>query len=138
VRLQNPRDRRSPDLVANVLERTLNAGVAPRRIVLGHAQGELPDLGQNTTTAGFLLRIRPLARATSCRCQRNTVSGVTIVARSRNAARPSLWATHGESPPVIVSKRRPPSTELLPEEAILFDKIGERLPFPAIQPSGDA
>jgi hypothetical protein len=27
---------------------------------------------------------------------------------------------------------------LPPEEAILFDQIGERLSFPAIQPTGDA
>jgi hypothetical protein len=44
---------------------------------------------------------------------------------------------HGESPSVIVSKPQPSSTELALEEAILFDQIGERLPFPAIQPSGD-
>ena len=37
-----------------------------------------------------------------------------------------------------MSKPQPPSTELAPEEAILFDQIGERLAFPAIQPTGDA
>src|SRR5262252_7859045 len=48
--------------MSEVLERTLNAGVAPRRIVLGHAHDESANRGQNTTTAGSLFRIRPLAR----------------------------------------------------------------------------
>jgi len=61
VGLQDARDRRSPDLVPEILQGTLNARVAPRRIFLGHAHHELPDLGKDTATAG-LLHMRPFAR----------------------------------------------------------------------------
>jgi hypothetical protein len=120
----------------NVLERTLNARVTPRRIVLGHPHDELPNLDHNTTTAGSLPRIRPLARhqlpvPSQQRVQRDDRREGT----QRGAAEPV--GAHGESPSVIVSKAQPPSTELAPEKPILFDQIGERLPFPAIQPTGD-
>src|SRR6516225_5752703 len=77
-------------------------------------------------------------RATSCRCHRSSVSGVTTVVRSRKAARPSLWAriASRRRSSSVNRRRRPP--ELPPEDAILFDQIGERLSFPAIQPTGDA
>jgi hypothetical protein len=45
---------------------------------------------------------------------------------------------HSESPAVIVSKPQASLTELPPQQAILFNQIGERLPFPAIQPTRDA
>jgi hypothetical protein len=136
VGLQNPGDRRSPDLAPNVLEGTLNARVTPRRIVLGHAHFELPNLGQNTPTADSLPRIRPFARhqlpvPSQQRVRRDDRREVT------QGSPPEPVRAHCEPPPVIVSKPQAPSTELPPEEAILFDQIGERLPFPAIQRTGD-
>ena len=45
--------------------------------------------------------------------------------------------SHGEAPPVIVRKPQATLTDMFPQEAILFDQIGERLPLPAIEPTGD-
>ena len=44
---------------------------------------------------------------------------------------------HGEPAPVVIGETQAPPTQLPPQEAILFDQIGERLPFSAIEPSGD-
>jgi hypothetical protein len=43
--------------------------------------------------------------------------------------------SYGESPPVLVGEPQSSPTDLPPEEAILFDQIGERLPLPAIDAS---
>ena len=43
---------------------------------------------------------------------------------------------YGQSPPVVRQPQAPP-TNLPPQEAILFNKIGERLMLAAIQPAGD-
>jgi hypothetical protein len=44
---------------------------------------------------------------------------------------------YGESPAVVIGEPQAPAADLLPEDAILFDQIGERLPLPAIEPTGD-
>jgi hypothetical protein len=64
------------------------------------------------------------------------VSGVTIVATSRNAARSSRYAR-------TASRRRSSSVNgdaahrSVCKEAILFSQIGYRLAFPAIEPADD-
>src|SRR5262249_49085131 len=45
--------------------------------------------------------------------------------------------SNGESSPVVVSEPQPPPTGLSPEEAVLLDQIGERIPLLVIQPAGD-
>ena len=136
VGLQDARDRRSPDLVPEILEGTLNARVAPRRIVPGHAS---TSCRISAKTPERLLRLLGYVhlRATSCRCQRSSVSGVTIVATSRKACRPSLWARMASRrrSSSVNRSRRPPTC--CRDDAILFDQIGERLPLPAIEPTGD-
>jgi hypothetical protein len=42
---QDARDRRSSDLMPEILESTLDARVTPCRIVLDHLQHKLPNLG---------------------------------------------------------------------------------------------
>src|SRR5262245_26697563 len=123
--LENPRDRRSSDLMSEALERTLNAGVVPRRIVLGHAHDESANLGQSTTTAGSLFRIRPLARD-----QLPVPAQQRVGRNDRRQVRQGCPAqpvgTPGEPPPIIVRQSQAPSAELPPEEAVLFDQISER------------
>jgi hypothetical protein len=60
---------------------------------------------------------------------------VTIDATSRRPARPIR--AHRQIPAIVVSKPKPTSAELLAENAILCDQIGERLSFPARQPAND-
>jgi len=45
--------------------------------------------------------------------------------------------SYGESPPVVIGEPQAPAADLVPEHAILFDQIGERLPLPAIEPTGE-
>ena len=97
--------------MAKILERTPNASVAPRRIFLSHAHYEVPS---------------------QQRLRRDDRRQIT------QGGPPEPVGAHREPAAVIVSKPQAPSTELPPEEAILFDQIGERLSFPAIQPTGDA
>jgi len=42
--------------------------------------------------------------------------------------------SYGKSPPVVVGEPKPPLTDLLSEEPILFDQIGERIPLLVIEP----
>jgi hypothetical protein len=46
-------------------------------------------------------------------------------------------SAYGESPPVVVRPPQAPPTDLPPQNAVLFNKIGERLTLPAIQPAAD-
>jgi len=122
--------------VPEILEGTLNPRVAPLRILLGHAQHELTDFGKNTRTAGAAPRIRPLARhqlpvPSQQRVRRDDRRDLTQDLPTQ-PVRPS-----GESPTVIVCQSQAPPTDLPPEEAILFDQIGERLPLAVIEPSDD-
>jgi hypothetical protein len=120
-----------------ILECTLNARVAPSRIVLGHAHDELPDLGQNPTTAASLPRMRPLARhelpvPSQQRVRRNN--------RRKNCAT-LLDPVGALAWPVVacrvVGEPQTPLTNLPPKDAILFDQIGERRLLLAIEPTAD-
>ena len=44
---------------------------------------------------------------------------------------------HGEPAPVVIGETQAPPTQLPPQEAILFDQIGERLPLPMIEPTDE-
>ena len=46
-------------------------------------------------------------------------------------------SAYGESSPFIVRQPQAPPTDLPPQKAILFNKIGQRFTLPAIQPAGD-
>jgi hypothetical protein len=39
-----------------------------------------------------------------------------------------------EPPPIGISETQSPATQLPPEQAILFDQLGEHLPFATIEP----
>ena len=43
----------------------------------------------------------------------------------------------GQSPAVVICQPQAPPAALPPEEAILFDQIGERLPLPMIEPTDE-
>ena len=42
---------------------------------------------------------------------------------------------HGQSTPVVIAQPHAPPTELVPEDAILFDQVGQGLLVPMIQPA---
>ena len=49
---QDPFNRISPDLVAQVVESPSNSGVAPTRILTGHPENQLPDFNCGFRTTG--------------------------------------------------------------------------------------
>ena len=76
------------DAVPEVLQRALDPRVAPRRILLGHPPTSCRISARTPRRlAPFLAYVH--LRAMSCRCQRSSVSGVTIVATSRSADGPA-------------------------------------------------
>ena len=93
---QDARDRRSSDLMPEILESTLDAPVS------------------------FLVCVH--LRGTSRRCHRRSVSGVTI--RRELAQRVSTQSVRspGQSSPVIICEPQTPLTDLPPENAIFFDQ----------------
>src|SRR5437899_8654318 len=108
---------------------------APRRIFPGHAPHKLSDLGANARKAGAAPRIRPLARhqlpvPSQQRVRRDDRRDLTQGLPTQPVG------PYGESPPVVIGEPQTPPTDLPSEEAILFDQIGERLPLPAIEPTG--
>jgi hypothetical protein len=102
-------DRRNAD----ILRGALDPGVAAGRILLRHPDNELANPSHHTAPARRRPRVRPLTGDHS-RCQRNSVSGVTIVAISRNARRPTRkacpasrrWSSSDRH------RRRPPSVDV--------------------------
>ena len=82
----------SAQLVTEVRHCSLNPRVAPGPILTGHAhhqRGQFFACAGPTRTASFK---KVHFRATSSRCQRSSVSGVTIVPSSRSAMRPNALA----------------------------------------------
>src|SRR5262249_24391436 len=137
VGLQDAGDRRSSDLVPEVLEGTLNPGVAPRRVSLGHSHDELADLGEDTATARSPVRIRPLARhqlpvPPQQRVRRDDRRDVT------QGFSTEPISPYGKSSPVVVGQPQSPHTDLSSDKAILFNEIGHRLPLSAIEPADDS
>jgi hypothetical protein len=96
----------------------------------------LPDLGNHTATTGALRDTRPLARdqlpvPPQQRVWRDDLRDVT---QGRST---QLVSKYRQPSPIVVGQPKPASSELSPEDTILFDQICERPPLPAIQPADD-
>ena len=102
-RAQNSRDRSAADSMAKVLQGALNARVAPRRILRRHPDNQCSKVRLQARRAASPARHVHL-RATSWRCQRKIVSGVTSVATSASTRRPSRC-------PSSARRRRSPSSK---------------------------
>ena len=120
-----------------ILERALNPRVPPCRVFLSHAYHELPHLRQDTATTRSAAPVRPLLRdqlavpseeSVGCHYRRHLAQGRA----------PQPVPLYGESPPVVIRELQTASPDLPAEQAILFDQIGERLSFAAIEPAGDS
>ena len=122
--------------MAKILKSTLHPRVAPRRILARHAHHELPDFDQDTATPGSPRRKRPLARhqlpmPAQQRVRRDERRHVTQRC-STHAIR-----AYGKASPVVVRQPQAAPTDLLPQNAILFNEVGERFTLSAIQPAGE-
>jgi hypothetical protein len=120
--------------MADVLERALNARVAPCRIVAGHPHDELTDL------EGTPRRPAPLAyvhfRAINWRCHRRNVSGVANRGNLVKGCTADSVRSRRKSPAIIVREPQPTATNPAPEGSVLFDQVREGVPLPTVQPPG--
>ena len=111
VRPQNPGNRRAADAMPEILERALDPRVAPRRILLRHPHRPIGGSRRGRRDGVVPVLAYVHLRAMSCRCHRSIVSGVTIVATSRKACRPSRYARAASRrrSSSVSRRRRPPS-----------------------------
>ena len=86
----------------NVLQRSLNTGVAATRILRRHPQDQTPNLSEHPRSAWSLPGVGHF-RAISSRCHRRMVSGVTSVATSRSTPRRAA----ARAPPAAIVTHRP-------------------------------
>src|SRR5947209_7478651 len=88
-----------------------------------------------STPRGWDRRAWVHVQATSCRCHRSKVSGVTIVATWRKACRPNRNARDGEASSVVICQTQASPTQLRSQDAILFNQVRECLALLTIQPA---
>jgi hypothetical protein len=117
--------------VPEILERTLDPRVAPRRILFRHSTDQLADFGEDAATACSGLSVGPFARdelpvPAKQRVRRDDRRGVA------HRLPPQPVRPRGESSPVIISKPQAPPAQLSPQHPILFDQVRHHLPFAAI------
>ena len=84
--LQDRGNGRPRHAMTQILQRALDAGGAPDRILGRHPHGQAANLQEHAGPSRPTPRVRPFP-AMSCRCQRRIVSGVTIVATSARIRR---------------------------------------------------
>ena len=71
------------------------------------------------------------------RCHASNVSGVTIVANSRNSRRPSIRAFAASLRRWVVGEAQPPRSELFTEDTVLFLKIVDDLALLPVDPTSE-
>jgi len=121
--------------MSDVLQRTLDPRVTRRRIFLRNPHDESPDLGEHASTAGPTARVRPLAR------DQEPVPSEQRVGRRDGGDLVQHPTAHpkgpcGKPPPVVFGQAQTPSPQLPSQEAVLFDQVGDRLLFAALEPAG--
>jgi hypothetical protein len=134
VGLQDPGNRRATHAMSDVLQRALDPGVAPRRIVLRHPDDEALDFFEPAATVRPPLRVRPFP---SDELPVPSEQGIGRDDRGHVTQCPTSQSVRKsrETPSVVMSQAKPPTTQLPTEEAILFDQIRERLTLPTKQPA---
>jgi hypothetical protein len=119
--------------MAEILERTLNPRVAPRRILRRHANHQTlnlcPDTGSSRSASG----VRPLARHQLAMPSEN---GVRRDDRGnpRERATAEAPADHGETAPFIIAQAQPSTVQLHLEHAILFAQKLNHVALLSIKP----
>ena len=133
--LQRLGNRAACDSVAEVLEGSLDTAVSPRGIFLCHADDEATDpLHDTGPTDSPLGRVGPLG------CDELSVpaeDGVGCHDR-RDASEDSAsqdFALRGETPALVVGEAQTLASELLLEDAVLLDEVGDDI---GLVPAHDA
>ena len=123
--------------MSEVLERTLDPRITPRRILLRHPPDQLTDFRENTATSHALPGVGPFPR---------DELPVPAEQRVRRDDRRDLAqrlptqpvGSRGKFPPVVIGQPQPPPTQLPPQDPILLHQVRHHLPLPAVQPASDS
>jgi hypothetical protein len=115
--------------MADVHERTLDPRVPPPRILRRHPHDELTDLDQHSAPSGAL-DVRPLAGDQLAMPPEQRVGrrdrGNLAQGRTADSVR-----SRRESMAIVVHEPQPTSTNLMPQEPVLFDQVRDGVPLPA-------
>ena len=133
ARLQNARDRRATNPMPEVLQRALDPGVAPPWILLGHPDDEPLNLREHAAPARPS-GVRPfpsdeLPMPPENRIGRDDRGDLTELTTAHSVS------VYGQSTAFLIGQADP-VTEVRPENPVLFDQIGHRLPSPVGPPAG--
>ena len=131
----DPSDGRAARRVAQVLQRALDAGVAPGWILFGHANNEVTDLLRFAWSTGTTLRAPiillrdkfpvPPKQSVWCDEGREFLEHVTA----------DLLRLRCQSAPLSVGEEKTLVADLLPEDAVLFLEVLDHVLLLAIHPA---
>ena len=99
-----------------------------------HPHDESPDLRQHARTPAPPARVRPFPRDQLPMPPQNRV-GRDDHGDLVQPATAQPVPTHGQLTPLVIAQPHAPPMELAPEDAILFDQIGQGLLLAMIQPA---
>ena len=120
--------------MANIRERALDPRVAPCRIVRCHPLDELTDLEQNAAPSGSR-GVRPFPGY-----QLPMPAQQGVRRRDRGDLPQDRTAdsvcSGGQPPAIVVRETQSTSAKLTAQEPVLFHEVGDGLPLPAVQPTG--
>ncbi len=133
-RPEDARNRRSCHAMANVLQRSLNTGVAPRRILRRHPNHEAPNLSEHSRPPWSSPNVGPLPRNQVAMPSKNRVGRDERRPLSQNAAAKSL-SQYREPPSLGIVQPQPASTQLGFQRAILLAKERDHIAVLTIEPS---
>ena len=118
----------------HILERTLNPGVAPSRILLRHPPHQAADFSRDAATTRAFLDMGPFAGdepvvPAEQRVRRDDRRDPTqhLPAQSKRQ--------RGKLPAVVIGQAQATPTQLPPQHPILFDQVREYLPLLTVEPA---
>jgi hypothetical protein len=114
--------------MTDILQGALDPRVAPRGILRRHPDDELVDLREHAAATRPGDQLSVLAEQRVGRDDRGDLA-------QHSTAHPE--GPHREAPPVVIRQAQAPPPELPAQEAVLFDQVGDRLPFSAFEPAGE-
>jgi hypothetical protein len=117
-RFEDPPNRQAAHAVADVLQRALDPRVAPRRILLSHADDQSPDLEQHAASGSSAVRPFPRDQLTMPAQQgvRRRDRGHLTQGRTTDSVR-----SGGQSTAIVITEAQSLLPELAPQEPVLFD-----------------
>ena len=119
-----------------VLEGTLDARVAPARVLLRHPSNQLADFHDHAAPRRSVLGVGPCAgdELPVPSQQRVRRDDCRDLAQSRTA---QPVGARGKFPPVVIGEPEAPPAQLPPQDSILLDQVSQHLALPLVQPAGN-